>query len=116
MGRRKNGRNMVGSGFGTDLLKKILIEASPLVGKLLEKPVQEVGNYLGNKIKKFTGGAINKNSPHISNQSMSYAPPIIRGKGYNLPGQEGTGIRFPGEKITRSTSRKNSRGQKNLLM
>jgi hypothetical protein len=90
MGRRKDVR-MRGKGFGSELIKRILMEGAPLVGKLLEEPTKELGSYLGRKLKRFTGGGTK-----------------LAGEGYKLAGEQaggccssctsGRGIYLAGEK------------------
>jgi hypothetical protein len=53
MGRRKPQK---GGGVVSDIALKLLMESLPAVGKLLEKPASELGNYLGSKIKSLAGG------------------------------------------------------------
>ena len=56
MPRKRQGRKgQSGRGVGTELLKKLLMESTGLIPKLLEGPTKELGNYLGSKIKKITG-------------------------------------------------------------
>lgn len=53
--KKQTRRSLKGRGFAVDILKKILLDSSGLIPKLLEHPVSELGNILGNKIKKFSG-------------------------------------------------------------
>lgn len=52
---KQSTRSLKGRGVAVDLLKKILMESTGLIPKLLESPVSQLGELLGNKIKKISG-------------------------------------------------------------
>lgn len=52
---RKSFKAQKGRGFATDLLKKLLMEGAPLVANLLKEPANELGAFIGKKVKSLTG-------------------------------------------------------------
>lgn len=95
---RKHGprmRGQRGSGVGSDLLKKLLMESVGLVPKLLEGPAKEFGDYLGTKVKKLTGGRA------TPDQVIRDFNRLMIGSGNVLAGenrtQNGEGARLSGE-------------------
>lgn len=103
--RRGNGY-MRGRGFGADLIKKILMDGAPLVGKLLEGPASELSKYLGSRVKKLTGGNVGDQLANDFAQLRLEGPQRTSGRGYNLAGQgtklAGEGLRLAGEKKRQS--------------
>lgn len=48
-------RRLVGKGFATDALKRLVMEALPALGKLAEAPAQRLGEAIADKIDSFRG-------------------------------------------------------------
>ena len=64
---RRSRKNINGQGIAGDILKKLLLELTPLAGKLLEKPAEELGDFIGKKIKNLTGnGMIKGDGPGVA--------------------------------------------------
>jgi hypothetical protein len=69
-----------GEGALLDLIKVVGPHLLPLISKLLEKPTQEVSEFLGKKLKGLTGGAY-MGSQNLYNQQFHYNVPVHMGKG-----------------------------------
>lgn len=104
---RRKGTRQRGKGFGSDLVKNLLMQGVPLLGKLLEGPASQFGNFLGQKVKRLTGSGSNLagggsklaggyicSDPFLDmkKQFTRQLPKVtvnkLKGSGFKLPGEQ----------------------------